>query len=162
MHRLARVTERRDHLDEEPRGDRRRAFDPRRIVTVVEDEGTGGAWVHLALRDEWEGPADATERHDGCRVLLTRESYDEVLREIDFAMRGFPSGSNPSLLAPVSYLELSTRVRNSLTNLGIVTIEQLCGTSPTELLKAPRFGYSCLEEVRKRLAARGLALRGET
>lgn len=165
MHRLARVTERRDHLDEGPRGDRRRAFDPRRVVTVVEDEATGGAWVHLALRDEWEEPTAGparVDRHEGCRAMLTRELYNEVLHEIDSAMRGFPVASFASLSDPVSALDLSSRARNSLASARIKTIDHLCRLSAAELLDVRRFGRVCLSEVRERLAERGLALRDDS
>ena len=161
MHRLARVTERRDHHEEGPRGHRRIAFDPRRVVSVVEDKGSGGAWVHLALHDEWEGPAHDLGRHDGCRALLTREAYEEVLHEIDCALCGRSVEKSAPPPVPVSDLLLSFRARNCLRRVGIETVGQLCRASAEDLLGIRNFGQGSLEEVRGRLAARGLALGGE-
>jgi DNA-directed RNA polymerase subunit alpha len=94
-------------------------------------------------------------------VLLTRERYNEVLHEVDSAMRGFPVASIASLSDPVSALDLSSRTRHCLSSARINTIDHLCRLSAAELLDIKRFGPVCLSEVRERLSERGLVLRDD-
>lgn len=170
IYRLARLTECRAYDDAPHNTDRKIAFDPRRVVTVIEASAAdeGGAWVHLATRDEWEEPADWDHRraqHEGCRAFLTRESYMDTLAEIDFALRGMLPLHSPALApdlsADVFSIDWSVRVRNVLKKEGIRTIGQLCALSREDLLMWRNFHLVSLREVVTRLAERGLGLRAE-
>lgn len=166
-HRLARLTERRDYLDEGATTDRAIAFDPRCVRTVAseDDDGRGapGAWVHMDLASEWQSPADwaSSQRHGADSVFLTREPYADVIREIDCALRGATRISSVTLETPIGDLEWSVRTRNVFSRFSIRTVGQLCDRSAAELSDFPNFGRTCLREVRERLAGMGLALRGE-
>ncbi len=61
---------------------------------------------------------------------------------------------------PVSELELSVRSRRCLQRLGITSIEELISRSEAELLSIKNFGLTSLNEIRRELSERGLALRG--
>jgi len=62
---------------------------------------------------------------------------------------------------PVSELNLSVRARKCMTRLGINTLGELTHRTADELLEAKNFGQTSLNEVREKLAAYGLHLRGE-
>lgn len=62
---------------------------------------------------------------------------------------------------PVSDLNLSVRARKCMARLGINTLGDLIRYSADELLECKNFGVTSLNEVRDKLAAFGLKLRGE-
>jgi DNA-directed RNA polymerase subunit alpha len=62
---------------------------------------------------------------------------------------------------PVSDLNLSVRARKCMARLGINTLGELIRYSADELLECKNFGVTSLREVRDKLAAFGLKLRGE-
>ena len=62
---------------------------------------------------------------------------------------------------PVSDLNLSVRARKCMARLGINTLGELIRYSADELLECKNFGVTSLNEVRDKLAAFGLKLRGE-
>src|SRR5262245_42768105 len=62
---------------------------------------------------------------------------------------------------PVSELNLSVRARKCMNRLGITTLGELTGRTADELLEAKNFGMTSLNEVREKLAAYGLSLRGD-
>src|SRR5665811_2266937 len=63
--------------------------------------------------------------------------------------------------ASVDDLDLPTYVHSILTGHGIEALAALLERTPEELLNISGFGQKSLEEVRNRLADRGLALKGE-
>ncbi len=65
------------------------------------------------------------------------------------------------LSRPVSDLNLSVRARKCMARLGINTLGELIRYSADELLECKNFGVTSLKEVRDKLAAFGLKLRGE-
>jgi DNA-directed RNA polymerase alpha subunit len=58
-------------------------------------------------------------------------------------------------------LDLSVRVCNCLLNGKVKTIGDLLSKTAEDLLKLRSFGKTCLQDVREKLGAKGLALRGE-
>jgi len=62
---------------------------------------------------------------------------------------------------PVSDLNLSVRARKCMIRLGIQTIGELIRRTGDELLECKNFGVTSLNEVREKLAAHGLKLRGD-
>lgn len=65
------------------------------------------------------------------------------------------------LSRPVSDLTLSVRARKCMIRLGITTIGELVRHTGDELLECKNFGVTSLNEVREKLAAHGLKLRGD-
>jgi DNA-directed RNA polymerase subunit alpha len=61
----------------------------------------------------------------------------------------------------IEELELGVRSYNCLKREGVETVGDLVSRSEAELLNIPNFGRKSIEEVRERLAERGLKLRGE-
>jgi len=66
-----------------------------------------------------------------------------------------------ALAASVDDLELSTRCRKCMDRLGIMTIADLVRRTESELLAAPNFGATSLDEVKTKLRAMGLSLKSE-
>lgn len=62
---------------------------------------------------------------------------------------------------PVTELNLSVRARKCMHRLNISTIGELVSRSGDELMEAKNFGVTSLNEVRERLTAMGLKLRGD-
>lgn len=62
---------------------------------------------------------------------------------------------------PVSDLNLSVRARKCMNRLGINSLGELIQRTGDELLEAKNFGMTSLNEVREKLAAYGLTLRGD-
>jgi DNA-directed RNA polymerase subunit alpha len=62
---------------------------------------------------------------------------------------------------PIGELNLSVRARKCTTKLGIATIGELLRRTGEDLMECKNFGVTSLNEVRERLAERGLKLRGD-
>jgi len=62
---------------------------------------------------------------------------------------------------PISDLNLSVRARKCMARLGLTLIGELIRKTPDELLECKNFGVTSLNEVREKLAALGLKLRGD-
>ncbi|HIQ20224.1 MAG TPA: tetratricopeptide repeat protein [Planctomycetes bacterium] len=72
------------------------------------------------------------------------------------------SADEQALLArPISDLNLSVRARKCMNRLGLTTIGELIRLTGDDLLECKNFGVTSLNEVREKLAAHGLKLRGE-
>lgn len=65
------------------------------------------------------------------------------------------------LKKPVTDLHLSVRARKCMNKLGITTLGELIQKTADELLEIKNFGHTSLNEVREKLAAHGLKLRGD-
>lgn len=61
---------------------------------------------------------------------------------------------------PIESLELTVRSRRCMERLGIKTVGELLEMTEAELLAAPNFGQTSLNEVRQKLAELGLSLKG--
>jgi DNA-directed RNA polymerase subunit alpha len=62
---------------------------------------------------------------------------------------------------PITELNLSVRARKCTTKLGINTIGELIRRTAEDLLECKNFGVTSLNEVREKLAERGIKLRGD-
>ena len=62
---------------------------------------------------------------------------------------------------PISALNLSVRARKCMVRLGITTIGELLRRTGDDLLECKNFGVTSLNEVREKLSAAGLRLRGD-
>jgi DNA-directed RNA polymerase subunit alpha len=71
-----------------------------------------------------------------------------------------PPPVDDKLLQSIDTLELSVRSRRCMERLGLTTIGQLLEKTEAELLAAPNFGQTSLNEVRQKLAEIGLTLEG--
>lgn len=66
-----------------------------------------------------------------------------------------------TMARPISDLGLSVRARKCMTKLDINTVGDLIQRTGDELLECKNFGVTSLNEVREKLDALGLKLRGE-
>lgn len=73
----------------------------------------------------------------------------------------WPPRPAPALTDDLLELEFSAHTHNRLEDAGVLTVGDLVGKSPAELLEIPRFGKFALLEVGKVLESCGLALRSE-
>jgi DNA-directed RNA polymerase subunit alpha len=72
------------------------------------------------------------------------------------------SADEQAMLArPIADLNLSVRARKCMIRLGINTIAELIRRTGDDLLECKNFGVTSLNEVREKLTAMGLKLRGE-
>ena len=75
---------------------------------------------------------------------------------------GEPSADEQEFLSQsITELNLSVRARKCTTKLGISTISELVRRTAEDLMECKNFGVTSLNEVREKLAERGLKLRGE-
>jgi DNA-directed RNA polymerase subunit alpha len=72
------------------------------------------------------------------------------------------SGDDMEILSQsITELALSVRARKCTTRLGITTIGELVRRTAEDLMECKNFGVTSLNEVREKLAERGLKLRGD-
>lgn len=71
-----------------------------------------------------------------------------------------PPPVDDNLTQSIDALELSVRSRRAMERMGIQTIGELVQKSEAELLAAPNFGQTSLNEVRQKLAEIGITLEG--
>ena len=62
---------------------------------------------------------------------------------------------------PIADLNLSVRARKCMVRLGLTTIGELLRRTGDDLLECKNFGVTSLNEVREKLTAHGLKLRGD-
>jgi len=95
--------------------------------------------------------------------MFEDEDMDEVTRRVLAATRQAEAeGTRDVLRESTDELELSVRCRRCLEALGIRSIGDLVAKTKEELLATRNFGRTSLSEIREKLAARGLALSGDT
>jgi len=113
----------------------------------------------LQRMDEFFGaPSDTDEElEEGEGVFALTAGHDETV----------PGAAveNPELEQKlgisVEELDLSTRCRKCMDRLGITTVGELIQHSEEDLLAAPNFGSTSMNEVKTKLAALGLSLKSE-
>jgi DNA-directed RNA polymerase subunit alpha len=88
--------------------------------------------------------------------LATERPITEV-----FEPESLSADEQALLSKPVSDLNLSVRARKCMIRLGINTMGELLRHTGDELLECKNFGVTSLNEVREKLTALGLKLRGE-
>jgi len=98
-----------------------------------------------------------------CGLRLGQSIQGELVPgEVRFRPTTPVSAEQEALLnTPVADLNLSVRARKCMTKLGIVTLGELTQRTERELLEAKNFGQTSLQEVKDKLAERGLSLREE-
>ena len=87
----------------------------------------------------------------------TRISGEEQTLELGATLSSGPTVDD----VLIEELELGVRSYNCLKREGIQTVGDLVSKTEAELLNIPNFGKKSIDEVMDKLAARGLALRGE-
>jgi len=70
-------------------------------------------------------------------------------------------GSVDASAQPIATLDLSVRSRKRVALLNVETIEDLTKYAAADLLEIRGFGELCLREVREKLAAHNLKLKGD-
>lgn len=68
---------------------------------------------------------------------------------------------SPMLDAPIKEINLSIRARKAMVRLKVETVGELCQLTASKILECRNFGLRALEDVRDKLAAHGLALKGD-
>ena len=69
--------------------------------------------------------------------------------------------ASPEVLnRPIDELDLSVRSRRCMERLGVRTVRELINKTEVELMAAKNFGMTSLNEIKRKLAEMGLALRG--
>jgi DNA-directed RNA polymerase subunit alpha len=113
----------------------------------------------LQRMDEFFGtPSDAGEELDeGEGVFALTAGSDEE----DLGEQSEDPEMEQKLSISVEELELSTRCRKCMDRLGITSVGELIQHSEEDLLATPNFGSTSLSEVKTKLSALGLSLKGE-
>lgn len=99
----------------------------------------------------------------GAKGLRIGQSLDQG-QQYEFRFRpqtNLSPEEQATLSKPVSELNLSVRARKCMHRLGINTLGELCQRTSDELLEAKNFGITSLNEVKEKLTALGLKLRGD-
>lgn len=94
--------------------------------------------------------------------LLGRFNLDLADEEQPILPESFddePEQRDETLDVSVEELNLSTRCRKCMDRLGIKTVGELVAKSEKDLLNAPNFGSTSLNEIRTKLSSMGLSLR---
>lgn len=79
----------------------------------------------------------------------------------DYCERVITALGQAPLTRPISELGLMVRSRKCMIRLGINTWGELCQRTADDLCECRNFGITSLNEIREKLADRGLYLRGE-
>ena len=117
----------------------------------------------LASKNFGETSLDEIKIILGSKGLRVGQSLEQGA-QYDVKFRSTPNVSPEEaamLGKPVSELQLSVRARKCMNRLSISTIGDLCSRTQDELLEAKNFGVTSLTEVREKLTAMGLKLRGD-
>src|SRR5438034_1317783 len=135
---------------------RLRSFSNEPVTLTIEKEGPG---VATAADIATTSPEEAVAQ--GSNILVQQFSLFAGLTKTQTAIAA-PDRTNgsalPSAIAdmPIEDLDLPQRAFNSLKRHGITKVGQLLQTPDEELLRMRNFGKKSLDEIKERLAARGL------
>ena len=94
----------------------------------------------------------------GLRLGMITSDSDEVPAFLE-PTESDVSAQESMLNKPLDELDLSVRSRNCLSFLNIATLGQLADTTESQLVSCKNFGQTSLNEIRKKLADFGLALK---
>jgi len=89
------------------------------------------------------------------QLALERQTVDV------FEPESLSADEQAMLTRPISDLNLSVRARKCMIRLGITTLGELVRRTGDDLLECKNFGVTSLNEVREKLAALNMKLRGE-
>ena len=81
--------------------------------------------------------------------------------KINYLSNLIKNGDNSFLQKGIEYLSLKKRALNSLKKAGVETIGQLISYSELDLMEFDKFGIVSLKDIKEKLAAVGLSLKGE-
>lgn len=95
----------------------------------------------------------------GAKGLRLGMRTDEAMSYLPTEDGSIEAGENDLMAASLDTLELSVRSRRCMDRLGIDTIGVLLEKSETELLAAPNFGQTSLNELRQKLSEMELTLK---
>jgi len=117
----------------------------------------------LASKNFGETSLDEIKIIMGQKGLRIGQSLDQG-QQYEFKYRpqqNLSPEEQAQLSKPVSELNLSVRARKCMNRLNIATLGELCSRTSDELLEAKNFGITSLNEVKEKLTAMGLKLRGD-
>ena len=113
--------------------------------------------MFFAWRDpESNGSAADAAGHPSARHLSAADGSSGSQPEDRPA--GGPAAGSKDLALPIEELDLPLRAYNSLRREGIHTIGDLAARTPRQLLSIENIGRASVEDIRQRLATRGLSL----
>lgn len=92
---------------------------------------------------------------------LGQFAHQKREQELPYNPENMSADERALLDRPISDLSLSVRARKCMVRLGLTTIGELVRRTPDDLLECKNFGVTSLNEVREKLTAHGLKLRGE-
>jgi DNA-directed RNA polymerase subunit alpha len=94
-------------------------------------------------------------------LSLGQFAHEKARTEMEFEPAAMSPDEQALLNKPISDLNLSVRARKCMIRLGVSTIAELMRRTGDELLECKNFGVTSLNEVREKLSAHGLKLRGD-
>lgn len=94
-------------------------------------------------------------------LSLGQFAHEKVRTEMEFEPAVMSPDEQALLSKPIADLNLSVRARKCMIRLGVGTIAELIRRTGDELLECKNFGVTSLNEVREKLTAHGLKLRGD-
>lgn len=94
-------------------------------------------------------------------LSLGQFAHEKVRTEMEFEPAVMSPDEQALLNKPIADLNLSVRARKCMIRLGVGTIAELVRRTGDELLECKNFGVTSLNEVREKLTAQGLKLRGD-
>jgi DNA-directed RNA polymerase subunit alpha len=92
---------------------------------------------------------------------LGQFAHDKHRVEVELEPQNMSPDEQALLSKPIADLNLSVRARKCMMRLGVATIGELLRRTGDELLECKNFGVTSLNEVREKLTAHGLKLRGD-
>ena len=101
-------------------------------------------------------PEEVRRRGNAADALLFREIQRDDRRAIFGDMT---TGDDDVMAAPLSFLQLATRVTNTLPNNRFSTIGDIVAKTESEIWQLPYLGPTSLTQIKAKLSALGLALR---
>jgi hypothetical protein len=120
----------------------------------------------LPIPDYWLSDCDRFETFDinatGSSISYGFADPKPVLTLGATVWKSSSTATYAELANSINDLNLSVRCRKCTKKLGIMTVYDLTQQTAAELLEIKNFGAVSLAEVREKLAARGLTLKGET
>ena len=108
----------------------------------------------LPIGDDWLEECDACETFE---IDISNDAFSYKFADVR------PTAPPPPVIVkvPIEDLKLAARARKCAAKLGIETVYQLTQYSAEELSQMKNFGSGSLTEVRRKLACRGLTLKGD-
>jgi len=127
---------------------------------ILGDFGSGYQFGRDALIHYLDDPSACSPAlRRAVSELFRTEDDSEIIASVYRSQT--PAGILAKLAKPIGDLNLSVRARKCMTKLGIQTVGELLSHTGDELLECKNFGVTSLNEVKEKLTALGLKLRGD-